>query len=193
MRRVRARRVGLTSADGLGGAEHDLLIVMVGVCSCAWASVSWTWLCSWIRLTPSEKVAIGEYSVRRCPRRRTGGPPRRPGSDRRSRRAHPGRASPCTIVLPVRVELHDQLDQPLLRPRIERRRRLVEQQHVRVHREHRRDRDTFLLPARELEGRAVRRCRRCRACSDVVDPPLDLLPRPAELQRSERDLFAHGR
>ena len=53
------------------------------------------------------------------------------------------------------VELDDQLDQPLLRAWVERRGRLVEQQDLGVHHQHRRDRDTLLLAARQLVRRAV--------------------------------------
>ena len=54
-----------------------------------------------------------------------------------------------------RVQLDDELDQPLLGAGIERGRRLVEEQHLRVHHEHRRDRDPLLLSARQLVRRAV--------------------------------------
>ncbi len=53
------------------------------------------------------------------------------------------------------VELDDQLHQPLLGAGIECGRRLVEQQHFGIHREHRRDRDPLLLAARELVRRAI--------------------------------------
>ena len=90
-----------------------------------------------------------------CRRARSGAPRRTRGSGRRPTRARPGRASRSTIVLPARPSSTDQLEQPLLRARIERRGRLVEQQHLGVGDEHRGDRDALLLAAGELVRRPV--------------------------------------
>ena len=73
------------------------------------------------------------------------------------------------------VQLDDELQQPLLRARIERRGRLVEQQHLGVHHEHRRDRDPLLLPAGELVRRAIGEGADVEHRERVVDPPLDLV------------------
>ena len=72
-----------------------------------------------------------------------------------------------TIVLPARLSSTMQLDQPLLGARVERRGRLVEQQHLGVHDEHR----ARWRPAssdRPTAGTAPgRRGRRSRACASV--------------------------
>ena len=97
------------------------------------------------------------------------------------------------MVLPGVVELDDQLDQPLLGARIERRGRLVEDEHLGVHHEHRRDRDPLLLSARQLVRRPIGDGFDREQREGVGDPTLDLFPVEPHVQRSERDLVAHGR
>ena len=72
------------------------------------------------------------------------------------------------------VELDDQLDEPLLRARVERGGRLVEQQHLGVHHQHRGDGDPLLLAAGQLVRRAVGQVGDVEHRQRVVDP----LPRP---------------
>jgi hypothetical protein len=58
--------------------------------------------------------------------------------------------------------------------RIERGRRLVEQHHVRIHRERTRDRDALLLAARQVRRVGVdllERARRVRGCGERSPPP----------------------
>ena len=73
------------------------------------------------------------------------------------------------------VELDDELDHPVLRAGVERGGRLVEQQHLGVHHEHRRDRDPLLLAARQLVRRAVGEPGDVEHRERVVDAALDLV------------------
>ena len=82
------------------------------------------------------------------------------------RRAHDGLAGP--------VQLDDEVEQPVLGARIERGGRFVEQEHVGVRDEHRRDRDPLLLAARELVRRPVGELDDVEQREHVVDPLFDL-------------------
>ena len=163
---------------------------------CAWRCRSrpWRCACSWIRFAASSASAVGEQRRRACPRRRPGGPRRTPRSGRRPTPGRRGRASRGRSSCRARRELDQQLEQPLLGARVERRRRLVEQQHVGVRRPapRRSRRASSGRPragtARGRPGprsRASRARRRPAASTSSRGSP--------ELQRAERDLLAHRR
>ena len=91
------------------------------------------------------------------------------------------------------VQLSDQVAQPVLRPRIERGGRFVEQQHLGVHHQDGRDRNAFLLAARELVRRAVSQVDDVEHCQRVVDALLDLVGGHPHVQRPEGDLLTDAR
>ena len=98
-----------------------------------------------------------------------------------------------TSVLPPAPELADEVDQHPLRARVERRGRLVEQQHVRAERQHRRDRRALLLAARQLERRAVGEVGDVHLAQRLVAAGPDLVLRQAELERAEGDVVEDRR
>lgn len=79
-----------------------------------------------------------------------------------------------------------QPDQPAPGPRIEVRARLIQQQHRRLHRQHRGDRHRPLLTAGEPVGRAVPQVRGPDPYKGLVHPLLHPLRRQSEVQRPHR-------
>ena len=95
--------------------------------------------------------------------------------------------------LPRAVQLDDEVEEPALRTRVERRGRLVEEQNVRVRYEHRCNRDPLLLAAGELVRRPIRELGDVEQREYVVDTLFDLGAVEPEVERSERHFVAHGR
>jgi hypothetical protein len=82
----------------------------------------------------------------------------------------------------------DQIDQNPFRARVERSRRLVEQDNVRPQGEHRGDRRALLLAARKLEGRPIGQMRDLHRRQGLVAALSDLVHGEAQLQRPEGDV-----
>ena len=119
--------------------------------------------------------AHGRPAARRAvPRRRPGGPRRARRSDRRAARASARSWVASTIVLPAPLSSTISSMSHCCVRGIERGGRLVEQQHLGVHHEHRRDGDALLLAAGQLVRGAVGQVRDLQQGQRVVDP----LPRP---------------
>ena len=95
--------------------------------------------------------------------------------------------------LPGPMQLDHEVEKPVLRARVERRGRLVEQQNVRVRHEHGGDRDALLLAAGELIRRPLGELGDVEEREHVVDAPFDLGAFEPEVERSERHFVAHGR
>ena len=97
-----------------------------------------------------------------------------------------------TTVLPGGLPLLEHVEQPDLAARVERVGRLVEQQDLRVHREHARDGDALLLAAGQRVGRAVEQRRDAQLLGDGRDALAHVVLGEAELQRAERELVEGG-
>ena len=90
------------------------------------------------------------------------------------------------------VELVEQLDQPLLRARVEAVRGLVQEQDLGVDRKDGGEGDLLLLAAAQIVGRAFGERTEAQHGQGVVDPLEDLLAGQVEVQRPEGDLVAHA-
>ena len=93
--------------------------------------------------------------------------------------------------LPPVVPGFQQLDHLALAARIQRRGRLIQQQHVGIEHDHRSQRHPLFFPAREPVRRAILQMFRANPFQRPVHPLQNLLSRPAQLQRSKRHFVKH--
>ncbi len=119
----------------------------------------------------------------------------RPPSSTRQRSSRPSTLGSCSahrIGAPGAGQLLEQVGDRRRPGRIELRRRLVEDEHVRAHRHDAGDRDALLLAAGQRERLAVGEVRDPQPLERGVDPRVHLGPRQAEVLEPERELLANG-